>query len=50
MGLIKEEIFLPEFSIKIKIELIEEFLHKKFDEHTIREYLRSREMYNSNIF
>ncbi len=46
----EDDIFSPEHTIKRKIGLIEEFRKKRYDAKTIKEYLRSRDMYNATSF
>ncbi|HCM78097.1 MAG TPA: hypothetical protein DIS90_17060 [Cytophagales bacterium] len=46
----EDDIFSPEHSIKRKIAVIEEFRKKRYDEKTIKEHLRSRDMYNETSF
>lgn len=49
-GTIDNEFFSPEYSIKLKISVIEEFRKKRYDKKNIQDYLRSREMYNETIY
>ncbi|WP_209329956.1 hypothetical protein [Lunatimonas salinarum] len=45
-----DELFSPEFSIKRKIAVIEEFRKKRYDKQTIKNYVKSRDMYNETLF